>query len=223
MERISWESYLNDIQTIHSLSQKFNDNWQMIIGVSFSLCVSLICVLQLGFADVIAFQNDEIGGTYLVKSKTMALNLSENSNGSSSDENQAEFTDSMEHDWRETACESSGNGSRGQPIKFEYHVLYHISYAVPYLCFNAYKSSTASLPIHHIFVRFQFDFPDHLIYRWNATNARRCLGIVEGSHAEPQIRGQKSIEYAEYSNTNGTSHTIQTIFNITPVPNSRSA
>lgn len=26
-------------------------------------------------------------------------------------------------------------------VKFEYHVLYHISYAVPYLCFNAYKSS----------------------------------------------------------------------------------
>lgn len=28
-----------------------------------------------------------------------------------------------------------------QLIKFEYHVLYHMSYAVPYLCFNGYKSS----------------------------------------------------------------------------------
>lgn len=26
-------------------------------------------------------------------------------------------------------------------IKFEYHVLYHLSYAVPYLCFNAHDSS----------------------------------------------------------------------------------
>lgn len=34
-----------------------------------------------------------------------------------------------------------------QPIKFEYHVLYHLSYAVPYLCFNAYKSSKFSVRI----------------------------------------------------------------------------
>lgn len=26
-------------------------------------------------------------------------------------------------------------------IKFEYHVLYHLSYAVPYLCFNAFNPS----------------------------------------------------------------------------------
>lgn len=31
--------------------------------------------------------------------------------------------------------------SHQQLIRFEYHVLYHISYAVPYLCFNAFKSS----------------------------------------------------------------------------------
>lgn len=28
-----------------------------------------------------------------------------------------------------------------QTLNFEYHILYHISYGVPYLSFNAYKSS----------------------------------------------------------------------------------
>lgn len=36
---------------------------------------------------------------------------------------------------------SSGKTPTNEPIQFEYHVLYHISYAVPYLCFNAYRSS----------------------------------------------------------------------------------
>lgn len=27
-----------------------------------------------------------------------------------------------------------------EPLSLEYHVLYHMSYAVPYLSFNAYKS-----------------------------------------------------------------------------------
>lgn len=27
-------------------------------------------------------------------------------------------------------------------LRFEYHVLYHISYGVPYLSFNAYKSGS---------------------------------------------------------------------------------
>lgn len=71
----------------------------------------------------------------------MALKVSEKSNDTRIDETQEKFTDYMNQDWPGTAYESSGNCSQCQLIKFEYHVLYHISYAVPYLCFNAYKSS----------------------------------------------------------------------------------
>lgn len=41
-----------------------------------------------------------------------------------------------------------------QLIKFEYHVLYHMSYAVPYLCFNAHKSSRFSRLSQHILIEF---------------------------------------------------------------------
>lgn len=34
MERITWESFLNDIKIIYNLSQKLNDNWQLIVSVS---------------------------------------------------------------------------------------------------------------------------------------------------------------------------------------------
>lgn len=144
MERITWESFLGDIKTIHNLSLKFNDNWQMIIGVSviifFVLCFCNEINWHLSFG-FFAFQNDDIGGTYLVKNKTIPLKLSENSNSSHLNENQEKFTDYMDQYLSETASESSANCSQCQLIRFEYHVLYHISYGVPYLCFNAYKSS----------------------------------------------------------------------------------
>lgn len=41
----------------------------------------------------------------------------------------------------DSSCEVSSNPIAEQLLRFEYHVLYHISYAVPYLCFNAYKCS----------------------------------------------------------------------------------
>lgn len=36
-------------------------------------------------------------------------------------------------------CEISTHSK--ELLSFEYHVLYHLNYAVPYLCFNAHKSS----------------------------------------------------------------------------------
>lgn len=56
--------------------------------------------------------------------------------------------DSIECDFEEVnnymvdaSSEPPINQSDRQLIRFEYHVLYHISYGVPYLCFNAFKSS----------------------------------------------------------------------------------
>lgn len=41
--------------------------------------------------------------------------------------------------------DASGNLSDSKELlSFEYHVLYHLSYAVPYICFNANKSSEFS-------------------------------------------------------------------------------
>lgn len=41
-------------------------------------------------------------------------------------------------------------------VKFEYHVLYHISYAVPYLCFTGIKSGI-SITLLILFHFFQVD------------------------------------------------------------------
>lgn len=91
------------------------------------------------------WKNDEIGGTYLVKNETKAIKLNETSEICECDDNESDnFTDYMNQNSAESACESSADCSQTQLIKFEYHVLYHISYAVPYLCFNAYKSSRFS-------------------------------------------------------------------------------
>lgn len=57
--------------------------------------------------------------------------------------------ENLEHDFDEECGISLDHGSYNsgqiegekQILKFEYHVLYHLSYAVPYLSFNAYDSS----------------------------------------------------------------------------------
>lgn len=41
----------------------------------------------------------------------------------------------------QTVNSSPSQDHNDRLIKFEYHVLYHLSYAVPYLCFNAFHSS----------------------------------------------------------------------------------
>lgn len=171
MERMTWESFLCDIKTIYNLSLKFNDDWRMVVGVRRVKFYSFFYFVFVTFSHFIAFQNDDIGGTYLVKNKTMALKLSEKSNSSNFNENEETFTDYMDQNISETACESSANCTQCQLIKFEYHVLYHISYAVPYLCFNAYKSST-------------FISIFHSIYMWNLISILPPIGLkmVHCSH-----------------------------------------
>lgn len=76
------------------------------------------------------------------KTKTISLPIDElpnERNGHKSQENvfQEEIGLSFESP-SEIALNCS---NREQLVKFEYHVLYHISYSVPYLCFNAYRSS----------------------------------------------------------------------------------
>lgn len=70
-----------------------------------------------------------------MKTNTRACKLVE------SNQNDDTCIDCMDEYSIEIACESLSPCPQTQLIKFEYHVLYHISYAVPYLCFNAYKSS----------------------------------------------------------------------------------
>lgn len=86
-----------------------------------------------------------MSGTYLVKTKTLSLSTEDDLEESVP----STLIEDFEEDWRlaeETPSEVSQlNHSRKEElIKFEYHVLYHLSYAVPFLCFNAYKSSKIS-------------------------------------------------------------------------------
>lgn len=86
-------------------------------------------------------QSDDIAGTYLVKTQSKELNLIESTDELKEHEiKEIDFSDEDNHLF-ESSSEAPSNHSHQQLIRFEYHVLYHISYAVPYLCFNAYKSS----------------------------------------------------------------------------------
>lgn len=60
-------------------------------------------------------------------------------NGHKSQEN--EFQEEIGLSFESPSEIALNRSNREQLVKFEYHVLYHISYSVPYLCFNAYRSS----------------------------------------------------------------------------------
>lgn len=59
-------------------------------------------------------------------------------------------------------CETARNSDDSKELlSFEYHVLYHLNYAVPYLCFNATKSSkfgqSGPVSIEFVHELFYFD------------------------------------------------------------------
>lgn len=85
-------------------------------------------------------QNDDVSGTYLVKTNFVLLTIDKVAD----DDNGKDASDFKEQD--QLSYESSSDvglnhDANTQLIKFDYHVLYHINYGVPYLCFNAHKSS----------------------------------------------------------------------------------
>lgn len=76
------------------------------------------------------------------KTKTISLPIDElpnERNGHKSQEN--EFQEEIGLSFESPSEIVLNRSNREQLVKFEYHVLYHISYSVPYLCFNAYRSS----------------------------------------------------------------------------------
>lgn len=88
------------------------------------------------------FQHDDVAGIYLLKTKTISLpidDLPNEKNGHKYQEN--EFQEEIELSFESPSEIAINRSNREQLVKFEYHVLYHISYSVPYLCFNAYRSS----------------------------------------------------------------------------------
>lgn len=86
-------------------------------------------------------QNDDIGGKYLVKSEMKVVSNKkyiENSIDALDNNFDEESNLSQDSQMVDSLLKQDPNE---RLIKFEYHVLYHLSYAVPYLCFNAFDSS----------------------------------------------------------------------------------
>lgn len=150
MDGITWEEFLKDIKVIYDISQRLNDNWELISAVS--KCIVLFhlksltlifhrisCVLCLGAYKNI--QNDDIAGSYLVKKSLLWLAIDEETDENNGRDVKEDDLLSYESPAKETV---NHDAKPKQLIKFEYHVLYHMSYAVPYLCFNAHKSSRFS-------------------------------------------------------------------------------
>ncbi|XP_031619713.1 ubiquitin-like-conjugating enzyme ATG10 isoform X2 [Contarinia nasturtii] len=123
MNGISWEHFLCDIKQIQNISQHLNDDWE-IVSV-----------------------NNEVSGTYLTKTISLPFAIEGGSNEiierTIQPPNKFEEEDYLSFE----SPSQASNSITKQLLKFEYHVLYHISYAVPYLCFNAYKSNGSLLTL----------------------------------------------------------------------------
>lgn len=87
-------------------------------------------------------QTKEVGGTFLRKHVTTEINVKH-------DLGDATILIEAENSEDESTYEPEEDAGKYQNqavndtkilIKFDYHILYHMSYAVPYLCFNAFKS-----------------------------------------------------------------------------------
>lgn len=86
-------------------------------------------------------QTNEVGGTFLRKQVTIEINVkndSKNTDGSLEIEDSENEPIELEEDTGKYQNETVNDPKI--LIKFDYHVLYHLSYAVPYLCFNGFRS-----------------------------------------------------------------------------------
>lgn len=86
-----------------------------------------------------ALQSKDIGETYITKKEAKSISLELIETDTQTD---GEYIDDIEHNICDNVDPSACNEleHNTQLISFVYHVLYHRSYGVPYLCFNAYKS-----------------------------------------------------------------------------------
>lgn len=137
MDGITWERFSKDINEIFERSKEIGDNWELIRAVNvFQSCCCFTVSIETEFELFFRIgQNDDICGLYLRKRAYVELCLSEDV-----ESEDVEFAE--EEMLSPVNCESVSNlDSSKQLLSFEYHVLYHLSYAVPYLCFNATKSS----------------------------------------------------------------------------------
>lgn len=109
-------------------------------------------------------QNDDIAGVYLVKKNVLWLPIDDDTDGN----NEKDGKDLTEDDllsYESPAKQTFNHDAKPkQLIKFEYHVLYHMSYAVPYLCFNAHKSSRFLYIKSLNFNRISIDNPTEFNY-----------------------------------------------------------
>lgn len=87
-------------------------------------------------------QNTDVGGVYLLKKCKTLINLKNEDS-----KIQAIYLDNFDEDstmlnsaHERNEISELNNVNNSMLMNFEYHVLYHLSYAVPYLCFNANKS-----------------------------------------------------------------------------------
>lgn len=120
-----------------AVKRQLGDCYKSTVTSDYFVRLELKRVDVYAWINVWLFQNDDIGGKYLVKTQSISLSLDGGMN-----EEQNAFEEDLQLSF-ETPVNHCHNE---QLIKFEYHVLYHISYAVPYLCFNAYKSSMFTSP-----------------------------------------------------------------------------
>lgn len=80
-----------------------------------------------------SFQNNEPCGTYLCKKFVTEINFEEEEQ--SDDVDFEEDIAIVHNDFKSTLTNIK------ELVSFDFHVLFHLSYGVPYICFNVYKSS----------------------------------------------------------------------------------
>lgn len=143
MDGITWEQFSKEIHVIFEKSKEIGDNWEIFEAVKHPFLLNFFPVKVIEKDFSFLQQNTDTCGTYLRKTAFVELCLHRD----------AELDD-MEFAEEQSLSNDSPPISCGKPVtksdesrellSFEYHVLYHLSYAVPYLCFNATKSSKTS-------------------------------------------------------------------------------
>lgn len=90
--------------------------------------------------------------------KREAKSISLTSSPPSTESNDTIYEDLTEDQFEDDLSTAKDISTNVEPLSFEYHILYHMSYAVPYLSFNAYKSG------RYMSHSYSYDFDGSCLY-----------------------------------------------------------